>query len=433
MHKVVEIIRELENTPGTNDKIEIISNNEKDETFKKILKYTYDSSLNYGFSESKLKLLLEAKQTSVIRGFITKWNDVFDMLDELANSNINDDLRGNVVDFLLMQPNSIRELYIRVLTKDLRCNISAKTCNKAIPKLIPTFGVMLAEGYFKQKEGFLNGREFVLSTKLDGHRMCAIKENDSVKFYSRQGQIIDGLVDISEEFKDIPNDTVLDGELLLKNEDNLASDELYRATTRVARKNGIKKGLQFHVFDCLNLESFRNGIDSTPYNERRSKLEKIVANKEWIVQVPILYCGSDESMILEFLNKAKDNNEEGVMLNIADAAYECKRSKNILKVKVFTDGDMRCVDIIEGTGQNKGKLGSITVEFEHDGKLHRCNCGSGFSQYERELYYDNPEFILGKIVTIGYFEISKNKQGGVGLRFPTWTSRITDKTEISMH
>lgn len=50
------------------------------------------------------------------------------------------------------------------------------------------------------------------------------------------------------------------------------------------------------------------------------------------------------------------------------------------------------------------------------------------------LYFDKPELIMNKIVTIGYFEVSTNQQGGVGLRFPTWKGIIrNDKNEISMN
>jgi hypothetical protein len=42
--------------------------------------------------------------------------------------------------------------------------------------------------------------------------------------------------------------------------------------------------------------------------------------------------------------------------------------------------------------------------------------------------------LIGKIVTLGYFEISKNADGGFGLRFPTWKGIIRhDKSEISMN
>ena len=73
-------------------------------------------------------------------------------------------------------------------------------------------------------------------------------------------------------------------------------------------------------------------------------------------------------------------------------------------------------------------------EFLHEGNTYQCNCGSGFSDEERVKYFNNPELLIGKIVTIGYFEISKNEQNTYGFRFPTWKGIIRDdKTEISMN
>ena len=61
-------------------------------------------------------------------------------------------------------------------------------------------------------------------------------------------------------------------------------------------------------------------------------------------------------------------------------------------------------------GKNINKLGAITIQFEVDGKLYTCDCGSGFCDYERLLYWNNKELLLNKIVTIGYFEISQNSK-----------------------
>ena len=37
---------------------------------------------------------------------------------------------------------------------------------------------------------------------------------------------------------------------------------------------------------------------------------------------------------------------------------------------------------------------------------------------EREMYFKSPQDIIGKTVTIQYFEESKNQNGGFSLRFP---------------
>ena len=35
-------------------------------------------------------------------------------------------------------------------------------------------------------------------------------------------------------------------------------------------------------------------------------------------------------------------------------------------------------------------------------------------------FYKNPKKILGKIITVQYFEETKNQDGGISLRFPTF-------------
>ena len=139
-------------------------------------------------------------------------------------------------------------------------------------------------------------------------------------------------------------------------------------------------------------------------------------------------------MIMKYLNKARDKHKEGIMINLDDKPYEFKRTNNLLKVKVMQDADLKIIDVYEGTGKNANNLGGIIVEFIYNGKRYQCECGSGFSDKERVDFWDNPDKIIGKIATIQFFEISKNDDGGFGLRFPVWIHRIRDdKTEISMN
>ena len=46
---------------------------------------------------------------------------------------------------------------------------------------------------------------------------------------------------------------------------------------------------------------------------------------------------------------------------------------------------------------------------------------------------DRLYFIIGKIIEIGYFEITTNQNETYGLRFPTYKWVREDKDEISMY
>ena len=51
--------------------------------------------------------------------------------------------------------------------------------------------------------------------------------------------------------------------------------------------------------------------------------------------------------------------------------------------------------------------------------LSEVAVGSGFNQEERIKYQANPEELIGKTITVQYFEETKNQNGGLSLRFPT--------------
>ena len=55
------------------------------------------------------------------------------------------------------------------------------------------------------------------------------------------------------------------------------------------------------------------------------------------------------------------------------------------------------------------------VWIEHKG--HRVKVGSGWTQEQRLQYMDGS--IVGKLITVQYFEETKNDKGGISLRFPT--------------
>lgn len=430
MKQIIKIIQELQNTNATNDKIAILKNNKENELLQKVLFYTYNPYMKYKITEKSLD-----KMDNGINIKSVYLGDIFNLLDGLNQNNINDKLREKVKMFLQGYEGQECELYRMMLLKDLRCNISAKTINKVWKNLIPQFNVMLASKYWDSIDK-VNGKEFIVTTKLDGSRLVMWKENGVVKAFTRQGQEVLGLVEIMKDFENIPNGIVLDGEILLRNDNNLESKDLYRATMKEVRKDGEKYNLIFNVFDILPLEDFKLGKCNFKCIDRKEQLHTLIENNIFknIVEVKPLYIGKDLNKITKLLDEAIDKGEEGVMVNLSYAPYECKRTKTILKVKKFNEADVRVLDITEGAGKNKNKLGMITVQFEHKGKLWTTGIGSGFSDEERELYWKQPELLLNKIVTVGYFEISSNANGGYGFRFGTWKSIIRDdKDEISMY
>ena len=434
----MELIKQLQGMSGTNSKLKLLKDNSNNELFKKVLYYTYNSYLKYGFSEEVLDKLMKYDNEFIVPLHVNNDVDsIFKLLDKLATNNINDLLRFEVRDLLVNMDLDLRNLIRMILLKDLRAGISSKSINKSIPGLIPEFGVMLADSYWK-KQSKVKHKDFIITKKLDGHRLVMIKDhNGNIEFRTRQGKPMEDLVDIERECQNLPNGIVLDGELIAVNRDNLHSKDLYALTTKLCRKKGIKRDLEFNVFDYIPYDDFIKGHSDIKCIKRKGIVHNLIEMNcgNWVIEVPVLYSGDDTSMVEKLLDEITEAGGEGVMVNLSDAPYDCKRTSNILKVKKFNEADVRVLDLLEGTGKNKGRLGSITIQFEHEGELWTCDCGSGFNDDELDLYWEHKELLLNKIVTIKYFEVTKDsKTGKYGLRFPTWTHRIRDdKDEISMY
>lgn len=328
-----------------------------------------------------------------------------------------------------------QDLIYSIITKDLKLGITSTTINKIYgDDFIPSFDVMLAYKYFDDPDKFVpEGTEFILTTKLDGVRCVLFNYDEGPEFYSRQGQIFEGLTELEQEARKLPTGFVYDGELLLDMK-GIVSKDLYRETMKVVSANGEKKDVIFNCFDALSIEDFKKGFYILDAAKRKDFVHKYVQNFKHFKEVEVLYKGTDKSQIQYWLDKITFEGGEGVMINIANAPYECKRCKGLLKVKKFQTCDVRVIGLEEGTGQNIGKLGALKIEFVGpDGKIYNCDVGSGLTLEQREDFWEHKEKVLNKIIEISYFEISSNQSGSYSLRFPVFKYLRNDKDEISMY
>lgn len=305
------------------------------------------------------------------------------------------------------------------------CKIE-KLASKGYIKSVFDLGIETNENFFCNGVLKHNCRCVLINASINGS-----------KFFSRQGQPIEQLVELEEEAKNLPLGYVYDGELLLDNKENLDSKDLYRATVKVTGADKEKKDLIFNVFDMIPIKDFQDGYCNGPASLRKEQLSEIFTFMKLphIVDVPILYYGNDKSMITKYLDEITGMGGEGVMINISNAPYECKRVKTLLKVKKFQTLDAKCIDMEEGTGNFKNSLGAIKVEFlGPDEKIYTCKVGSGFKQDERAYYWNHKDKILNKIVEIGYFEMTNNQNDdNISLRFPTFKYVRNDKCEMSSY
>ena len=232
---------------------------------------------------------------------------------------------------------------------------------------------------------------------------------------TRQNKKINGVDHIIKDLQAMGYDNMfVDGELLYKNKEGLSDSEAFQKGTGIANsKSGDKSQLKFVVFDMFPLKEFWSGKSKEPYSIRSKDLDELEEKLKFhptdnIEVVPRVYHGYDHSKIWEWLQYAEDNDWEGCCINL-DKPYECKRTKSLIKVKQFYDATLRVIGYEEGSGKNKGALGSLIVKYK-DGK---SGVGYGYSDQMRKDLWEKRDELIGKLIDIKYKEETKDKNTGL--------------------
>lgn len=404
--ELYELVTEIQNTSGTNDKKAILSREKGNEEFKRFLKYVLDPMMVYGIQDKKLNKMNVNSTTKLLTLF-----DVFEYL--LEHNTGRDEDAVLVKSFINSQDEQYHDFLVKSFTKKLKLGINVKSINSVYPGLINSFGVMLAKKYYDEQSK-VEGKEFYLTEKYDGVRCVAIKSNGKVSFFSRQGQPILELIDIENEMKQLPDDLVLDGELLIKDYNQFKDRDVLQQTLKIVRKDGVKTGVNYMVFDWLPLDEFNNGKSKLTYAKRQELHPLNYINFNNIRKVPILYKGKDMSIVPELLGQLEDECKEGLMLNLSNGYWTNTRSSSLLKIKTMQTFDERVVDVFEGEGKYSGMLGGVIVNY----KGYPLRVGSGFNDEQRYYYWRHPEEIVDRVIEIQYFRESVNQNGTYSVSFP---------------
>jgi DNA ligase 1 len=406
---------EMNESSSGNHKIATIRKHADNEFLKKVFQYTYNPFKKYGVHTKVLQ------KNSHLIAPTNIYFDLFQLLDDLAENNLTGHAAIQAVNSFTNELHSdLQKLVHFILDRDLRMGASITSVLKVHPNIIPVFKVALAHPYSPTRVNF-EKEEWYGSRKLDGVRCICRKEGNSVTFYSRNGKEFETLGRIAEDVKQIPGNFILDGEVCMVNENG--AEDFQGIMKEIRRKDHTIKNPKFLVFDCLTIEEFDNHKGTSELYERldRQPIRQINAsNYLTLTQVEQTFINTEA----EFTEMAKDaelNGYEGIMVR-KNSGYEGTRSHNLLKVKKFHDAEYTVLECVNGTirwtenGQQVEKECLSSIIIEHKG--YRVSVGSGFSKEQREYYLNRHDELIGKTVTIQYFEESQNQMGGYSLRFP---------------
>jgi len=266
-------------------------------------------------------------------------------------------------------------LFRMILNKDLRMGMGSKTINKVFPGLIPTHDVMLAKLFESRRLRY----PCFGSPKIDGVR-AKLKNG---KFYSRNGHEYVGLGHLAEELSEINGE--LDGELIVPN-------NTFQVSSGLIRSDDPTPNAQFHIFELPTY----NG----PFIERLTIMDDLHLIGPHILKVPHI-CLTSETEVHSFYTDCRKIGYEGAVIKPYDYKYRGTRSYDWMKMKPKENKDVFVTDVYEGKGKYVGQLGGVIVDFNNGNSV-----GGGFSDKEREVYWLNPELIIGKCIEVSYMELT---------------------------
>ena len=312
--------------------------------------------------------------------------------------------------------------YRRILIKDLRCGVSEKTINKVKKNAVPVFECMLAhDGANHEKK--IAGKK-LLEPKLDGVRVITIinAENKTASMYTRNGKLLENFGHITTALEAnielFERSLVLDGEMV--------SSSFQALMKQVHRKSDVQSAdARLMLFDILPLSEFQKGKSVLGQKRRSNLLRSMKATFEKVGSIDIipqievdLDTGVGEMQFKQYNKDAIEAGFEGIMIKDVDAEYVCKRHVSWLKQKPFIEVSLTIVAVEEGTGRNVGKLGALVCEGEDDEKLIKVNVGSGFSDSDRDSFYQSRDTLPGQVVEVRADAVTQNQDGTYSLRFP---------------
>jgi DNA ligase 1 len=365
------------------------------------------------------------ERSDVLTGQGLSWGNFKVLAEQLRNRELTGHAARDAIELAMgvATTEQWNGFYRRILIKDLRCGMSEKTVNKVAPGTVPVFTCSLAHDSANHEKKMVGEKQ--IEIKLDGVRVITIIQGDKVEMFSRNGKQFHNFNHIIDEIKavikdhPVPYPLVLDGEVMSANFQDLMK-QIHRKDT-VQNSDAV-----LHLFDTIPLGCFQNGSWDKPQSFR-SLITKhwVEDHKDVLEHVQALDWENvdldtpeGQERFKQINKQAVDGGYEGVMIKDIDAPYECKRTHAWLKAKPFIEVTLEVVDVEEGTGRNEGRLGAVVCEGVDDGKKISVNVGSGFSDANRDEFWNSRSDIVGQLVEVRADAVTQNQDGTYSLRFP---------------
>ena len=407
--RILEILNELANTSGRNDKIAILKRHKDNQLFRDVVYATLDPGTQYyikkipGYAPEEFGPIPLEWAVNELKRFSSR------------------ELTGNAaikqLSYILShQAEDNAEVVERIISRDLKCGVNVGAINAAWPGFIDEFPYMRCSLPKQVKLDAWDWKGGVYADiKADG-MFVNINNYDGirVKLFSRNGTVLP-----EESFSYLIQDvkahlkagTQTHGELLVKKDGKVLPREVGNGIlTSVIKGGSFGKGEYpiLQVWDQINLtNTVAKGKQATSYCKRRIELGIQVQESFTIdlIESKIVYSFEEA---LEYYKEVVSRGGEGLILKKMSGTWKDGTSKDQVKLKLEVDVDLKIVGFTEGKGKNKDTFGSITCETS-DGLL--CVNVSGFKDKKqrgimtRQEIWEKRDELLGTILAVRFNNI----------------------------
>lgn len=237
------------------------------------------------------------------------------------------------------------------------------------------------------KVGNVNLDEHFFQYKYNGHRCLIASTIEGLVAYSRNGKPITSIDHILNQLDDLPVGEILDGELYVHN------TPLQTIASWVKRKQPDTALLRYVVYDCVSIKS---------YEDRFHFICNFIGIENPIISIATTMAFSESDTLDKHLKDAIKRGYEGLILRHKLRRYESgKRSKSLIKVKSFQDGEFFVYDI---ESSNDGW--AVLVCTTGDNKVFRVSAPG--TMKEKELILENKSIYIGQLVKVEFAEYTKD-------------------------
>ena len=220
-----------------------------------------------------------------------------------------------------------------------------------------------------------------IQVKLDGHRCLITNKGGEIIAYSRQGKVINSIDHITKEFIDVlPEGDTVDGELYCH------GIPLQTIGSWIKRKQEDTSRLQYVMYDV---------VKDIPYIDRYSYINNITLYTTQSEPINSVF-HTDDYCLTTHLNLTIEQGYEGLIIRHGYEGYEAgRRSKSLIKVKKFEDGEFEVIGI-DKSKDGWGILQCIT----NDGGTFGVSAPGNI--VEKTAVYTNKDDYIGRMVTVEY-------------------------------